>query len=61
MTSGKSDIIDIAGTIKHETDKAFLIDAGLDKPVWLAKSMVEDNGDGTFAMPEWLAKDKGLI
>ncbi|WP_428491621.1 hypothetical protein [Rhodopila sp.] len=58
----KSDLIDIAGTIQHETDKAYLVDTGLEKPVWLAKSMVEhDPADGTFAMPEWLAMEKGLI
>jgi hypothetical protein len=24
------------------------------------KSQVEDNGDWTYTMPSWLAKDKGL-
>ena len=61
MTSGKSDIIDVAAIIHHETDKAFLVDAGGEEKVWLPKSQVEDNGDGTFAMPEWLATEKGLI
>ena len=28
---------------------------------WVPKSQVEENGDGTFAMPEWLAKEKGFI
>jgi hypothetical protein len=58
----KSNIIDIAGILKHETEKAFLVDAGTDEPVWLAKLLVEhDPTDGTFAMPEWLAMEKGLI
>ena len=57
----KSDIIDLAGELRHETDKAFLVDFGEDKPVWVPKAMVENNDDGTFAMPEWLALDKGLI
>ena len=60
-TSGQSDIIDIAADLKHETEKAFLIDSGDEKPVWVAKSQVDKNDDGTFSMPEWLAKDKGLI
>lgn len=60
-TSGKSDLIDIAGELRRETPKAYLIFDG-DKEVWLPKSLVEhDPGEGTFAMPEWLAKDKGLI
>ena len=58
--SGQSDLIEIAGDLRRETDKAFLIFDG-DKEVWLPKSQVEDNGDGTFTLPEWLAMDKGLI
>jgi hypothetical protein len=59
--SGRSDIIDVAAELRHETDKAFLVFDGT-REVWLPKSMVEyDSTDGTFAMPEWLAMDKGLI
>lgn len=61
MMTGRSDIIDIAAELRRETDKAYCIFDG-DKEVWLPKSQVEhDLSDGTFAMPEWLAKDKGLI
>lgn len=61
MISGRSDIVDIAGELRRETDKAFLIFDG-DQEVWLPKSLVEyDAGDRIFSMPEWLAKDKGLI
>lgn len=28
---------------------------------WIPKSMVENNKDGTYTMPEWLALDKGFI
>lgn len=60
--SGASDLIDIAAILKHETERAFLLDAGMASgPVWVPKSQVENNGDGTFTMPEWLAKEKGLI
>ena len=58
--SGRSDLVDIAAELAHQTDDAFLLFDG-DKPVWVPKSLVEDNNDGTFAMPEWLAKEKGLI
>lgn len=61
MSSGRSDLIDIAGELRRETDKAFLIFDG-DREVWLPKALVEhDPTDNTFAMPEWLALDKGLI
>lgn len=60
MTSGQSDIIDIEATITAETEKAFRLDVG-NGGQWVPKSMVENNGDGTFAMPEWFATDKELI
>lgn len=53
-------LIDISGEIRAETEKAFQIFDGA-RTEWVPKSQVEDNGDGTFTMPEWLAKDKGFI
>lgn len=61
MTAGRSDLIDLAAIVQHETDKGLLLDVGLDEPVWFPKSQVQDNGDGTYAMPEWLATEKGAI
>lgn len=59
--TGESNLIDIAGEIHRETEKAFHFFDG-DKEVWLPKSQVEwDEHAKTMAMPEWLAKDKGLI
>lgn len=60
MTSGRSDLIGIAAEMRRETDAALLLFDGT-KEVWVPKSQVEDNGDGTFAMPEWLAEKKGLL
>lgn len=60
MTTGRSDLIDIAAELRGETDLAYRIFDG-DQTVWVPKSQVERNDDGTFAMPEWLAKEKGLI
>ncbi len=50
----------IAGEKRAETEKAFQIFDGA-RTEWVPKSQVEDNDDGTFAMPEWLAMDKGFI
>lgn len=52
--------IDIAGEKRAETEKAFQLYDGK-TTAWVPKSQVEDNRDGTYAMPEWLAKDKGFI
>jgi hypothetical protein len=53
-------LTDIAGELRGETEKAFRIyDSKTTERV--PKSQVEQNDDGTFTMPEWLAKDKGFI
>lgn len=60
-------LADIDAELHKETDKAFLVwDGKEDKEgqpvkVWLPKSQVENNNDGTFTMPEWLALEKELI
>jgi hypothetical protein len=56
----KSRLIDISGELRGETDNAFRIYDGA-RTEWVPKSQVEKNDDGTFTMPEWLAKDKGFI
>ena len=54
-------LVDIAAELRHETLKAYLIFDG-DQEVWVPKSLVEHNeDDGTFTMPEWLAKKLELI
>jgi hypothetical protein len=56
----KSTLVDIAGEKRGETPRALLIHDGA-RTEWVPKSQVEDNGDGTFTMPEWLAQEKGFI
>jgi hypothetical protein len=57
----KSELVDVAGEIRGETDKAYRFFDGI-VTVWLPKSQVEwDADDKTMAMPQWLAKDKELI
>jgi hypothetical protein len=58
--AGRSDLIDIAAEIRGETDRAWQLFDG-DRTEWVPKSLVEDNEDGTFAMPEWLAVEKGFM
>lgn len=56
----RREFIDIAGELRGETAKAFRIfDGKLTE--WVAKSQVEQNDDGTFTMPIWLAKAKGFL
>lgn len=60
MVMRNHDIIEIAGELRVETEKAYRIFDGK-KTEWVPKSQVQNNNDGTFSMPEWLAKDKGFI
>ena len=53
-------LIDIAAQLKGETEKAYRLYDG-SKTEWVPKRYVENNGDNTYTMPEWLAKDKGFI
>jgi hypothetical protein len=54
-------IIEIAGELRRETEKAYLLFDG-SKEVWIAKSLGDwDAHDKTMQMPEWLALERGLI
>jgi hypothetical protein len=68
----KSNLIDIAAELRHETANAYLladgrteIKKGETKPselrVWVPKSQVEMSDNNIFTMPEWLALEKGFI
>jgi hypothetical protein len=60
-TRGRSNIIDIEGEIRGPgTDLAVQFYDG-ERTVWLPRSLIEINDDGTVSMPEWLAKEKELI
>lgn len=57
----KKTLVDITAKVKAETEKAWLIVTDDLKEAWLPKSQVENNQDGTFTLPEWLAIDKELV
>lgn len=57
----RSDLVDIAGKVTGETDKAYRFYDGI-RTVWLPKSQCEwDPSGSTMAMPEWVARNKELI
>jgi hypothetical protein len=64
----KSDLIDVAVRLHHETEKAWLVsdDGEVESAVWIPKSQaeIEAKANGRMHMltlPEWLATDKRLI
>jgi len=59
------DTIEFYGTLEHETDKAYLVFDGREK-IWIPKSQVKKcqnikEDDWEFTIPEWLAREKGII
>jgi hypothetical protein len=52
-------LFDFSGELRHETEAAYLVNDGT-KDHWLPKRFTEDNGDGTFTIPEWLAVERGI-
>lgn len=64
-SSRDAKIIDLALVCHDEGEgkKAVLLsETGQRKDAkWVPKSQIEDYGDGTYAMPEWLAIEKGFV
>lgn len=56
----KLKLFDFTAEIKGETKAAYRLYDG-SKTEWFPKSQIENNNDGTFTIPVWLAKEKGLI
>ena len=56
----RRELIDVAAEIRGETERAYRLYDGA-RTEWVPKQYVEDNQDGTFAMPTWLAQEKGFI
>lgn len=60
MMSTSERLYDFAGEQHHETDAALLIFDGQNE-YWFPKLHIQDNRDGTYTIPEWLAIKKGLV
>ena len=59
----------VSVVLKIETEKAWLVDAGIKKDTWVPKSQIIDYSENEFKIgdtieieiPEWLALEKELI
>lgn len=56
----RTELVDLELELRHETNDAFLLFDG-DRQAWVPKSLVEDNRDGTFTLPQWKAKEIGFV
>lgn len=68
MNRREPELIDIAATLKAETNKAYLLDAGTSVAAqWIAKSLCENSDNvrvhetGVFVIQLWAARDKGFV
>lgn len=62
MRSNLVDVEELEEIPQRHTEKAYCFSHMMtDDVVWLPKSQVEINDDGTVTMPRWLAIDKELI
>ena len=68
MARREPEVIDICATVKAETDKAWLLDAGTSSEAqWVPKSVCENSDDtkrggtGVFVIPFYIAKQKGFV
>ena len=58
--------IEFCATVENETEKSLLVSDGKEK-IWLPKSQIAKqrpigrNGDYEFVIPQWLAKERGII
>lgn len=65
--AAKSDLVDVTCHVHHTTERAVLVsdDGNIEKAVWLSLSLVEIEMKrppiAEITMPEWLAKQRGLI
>lgn len=55
----KRSLIELTGEIKIDRPLSILFNDGT-KEVWLPKSLIEINDDGTITVPVSIAQDKGL-
>ena len=55
-----SELFDLEAEVHGETAKALRLYDGK-RVEWVPKQYVEDNRDGTFTLPMWLAKEKGFV
>lgn len=58
----KSELFDFAAKVKIDNPAKLAVllnDGRID--VWVPRSLLQDNGDGTFTVPEWFAVKNGLV
>jgi hypothetical protein len=60
-------LVEFCGEIRRDTEKAVLVYDGQNE-IWLPRSMIKsmrqignNRADHVFEIPEWLAREKGIV
>ena len=60
--SRQDDAVDVECTVIHQTDAGVLLEShDTGRQSWFPLSLVEDNDDGSWAVPERMAQDREFI
>jgi hypothetical protein len=60
MPTVESKPVKIRAKVEHRYDRFIWVNVK-GQSIWLPRKLVEENRDGTLTMPDWLAKERGLL
>ena len=52
--------VKIRAKVEHRYERFIWVNVK-GESIWLPRKLVEENRDGTLTMPDWLAKERGLL
>jgi len=52
--------VKIRAEVEHRYERFIWVNVK-GQSIWLPRKLVEENRDGTLTMPDWLAKERGLL
>jgi len=59
MEIGSDDLVEVEGHLRFSTERTVVIFDGR-REATLPRRLVEEEDEGLFSMPAWLASDRGL-
>ena len=60
MPTVESRPVKIRAKVEHRYERFIWVNVK-GESIWLPRKLIEENRDGTLTMPDWLAKERGLL
>ena len=60
MPTVESKPVKIRAKVVHRYERFIWVNVK-GESIWLPRKLIEENRDGTLTMPDWLAKERGLL